>query len=651
MNELLMRLCWDPQLCAAVLEDDMGDRALAVLTKVMAAAGTILPLIRDQVQLEFMNNATEKDAILRGNCVGTRIMSAYSNQVGMTWVSQSLSGTVKRLAKEQTAWILDVAKANGATQEDKMAQVLEGQGKLLAVATSFLKRLHKKMALTPIEVRCMAYFVWIHARTFCPERSTVLLGGFVFLRVLNPALVSPESVPKLVPAETTLPSSFKANAIALCRLLQNLSNQTLYKDAAMCGPLNDWLSANHGAMESLLLDLATDPEMAEGTRPFARFSRTPEERHRHLRDVLMAEEWDALHVGLLRCKTHVMVRSTLGPVLSASALSPSPFALSNVPSGVSGSPIGGASSSLPASPNRSRSGSRYRGDDEELAIYGDGKMRMRPVRRGSLSHVSLFANMSQPNLSSHLPPNSSSATAGSGSATSSSAPGASPAGVGSCDNSPGPVRLAQLPEDRSASLSNLPRLVVGSRSRARTHSNSGSPVTASPTAPSLGHAAPQMPQVAHLRGTESSPATPGATDEAGERAFFALLESLPLPPEIQLERFKQSLEMLKRPQLLAEGILSDSRRSSKSNHADLMVRLAVALLDPNYGLVVDSFAQPLLAEWMSRWLEIDQPKEVEQVLAVMVRTSVLLEKGSKVNRGYQLDVEKIRLLTGEASKK
>ncbi len=209
MNELLTRLCWDLQLCAAVLEDDMGDRALVVLAKVMAAARTILPLIRDQVQLEFMNNSTEKDAILRGNCTATRVMTAYSNQVGMPWVCHSLAGPVRRLLAEPAVWVLDAAKALGATPEERLVQVQEGQRKLLAVATSFLKRLQKKISLTPVEVRCMAYFVWIHARTFCPERSTVLLGGFVFLRILNPALVSPESVPKLVPPDTEVPASFK----------------------------------------------------------------------------------------------------------------------------------------------------------------------------------------------------------------------------------------------------------------------------------------------------------------------------------------------------------------------------------------------------------------------------------------------------------
>jgi hypothetical protein len=80
----------DLRLVASVLEDDMGEAALAAVTKVMAEAKTILPLVREEVQLEFMNGATEKDAILRGNCVASRVMSSYVALVGAPWVRKSL---------------------------------------------------------------------------------------------------------------------------------------------------------------------------------------------------------------------------------------------------------------------------------------------------------------------------------------------------------------------------------------------------------------------------------------------------------------------------------------------------------------------------------------------------------------------------------
>ncbi len=89
-KNLSKRLSQDMRLSASVLEDDVGDAALAALTKVMAEAKTILPLIREEVQLEFINSAAEKDAILRGNCVASRVMSAYANLTGAAWIRKSL---------------------------------------------------------------------------------------------------------------------------------------------------------------------------------------------------------------------------------------------------------------------------------------------------------------------------------------------------------------------------------------------------------------------------------------------------------------------------------------------------------------------------------------------------------------------------------
>jgi hypothetical protein len=102
----------------------------------------------------------------------------------------------------------------------------------------------------------MAYFVWIQARTFCPDRAVVLLGGFIFLRVLNPALVSPESINQLLPDDVKPPISFKQNCIALCRLLQNLSNNKNYNDKSL-DLLNEWLQQNHDPLESYLLGKIT----------------------------------------------------------------------------------------------------------------------------------------------------------------------------------------------------------------------------------------------------------------------------------------------------------------------------------------------------------------------------------------------------------
>jgi hypothetical protein len=329
-------------------------------------------------------------------------------------------------------------------------------------------------------------------------------------------------------------ASFKANSIALCRLLQMLSNNKRYpnEEGAL---LNAWLDKNHEAMDSYLLDVASDPNFVEGNRPFAAQTRLPEERHRRLRETLDDSEWEALHVALVHSKTHVLVRAALAPALSSSS-SPGPL-----------SPHGSTPGSGAPSPGRSRSGSRFRGEEEELAIYNDGKVRVRPARRGSLTGNALFANLSPPSLPT-------------------------------VSGSP----LASSPFTRASPALARADVTMGSRGRSRTGSNSGSPALASSADTTR-----TPPNLAGLRLAEDSP----------DKSFYALLETLPVPKSIRLERFAKTIEPLQRANLLAEGVLIESRRASfkiGASQTELLVKLAKVLIDKEFGIK---------GLWVSLWLQ------------------------------------------------
>ena len=627
INDVLTRLAFDNDLCAAVLEDDIGDQPLMSLTKVLVDARTILPLVRDQVQLEFMQHSTERDAILRGNCVATRLMSSYCSLVGSAWVRKSLRSSVKRLLRLPEMWLLDVSKVSSGSAQEKKELCEASHKSLLSLATAFLQKMRVALAQVPREIRCMAYFVWIQARTFCPDRATALLGGFVFLRILNPALVSPEQTEGLVPQGSDIPTGFKQNCIALCRLLQNLSNQKRYPESAGMPLLNEWLEQNNEPLECYLLDLATDNLIEEGRRPFAELlgaverPKTPPP----LRHVLSDEEWAALHVALVKCKTHVMVRTTLAPVLGSSK------SVSPRQSPASGS-SGSSSVSMPASPVRSRSGSaRFQGNNEgeELAIYGDGKMRLRTTgRRGSMSSGTLFSKVGATSSSPNLLQNSIPARE-----LSNSSPGSVPSSAASSVGAGSPPSFFRSASgsfsgslNRSPSLSSNPgspvRVMASHRARSRAGSSAGNSGATSP----------------RLRCEE--PMSPGSG--SSERLFFVLLESIPLPAPARLEHFILSLAPIQRSALVTEGLLHESgsrRLSTKlgSPQVELLLRIAIALRHVEFGIKVESCALPLLIEWFAQWLHVDQSKEVDHLVSLMVRNSFVSEKGSKSAKGYVLE--------------
>lgn len=137
------------------------------------------------------------------------------------------------------------------------------------------------------------------------------------------------------------------------------------------------------------------------------------------------------------------------------------------------------------------------------------------------------------------------------------------------------------------------------------------------------------------------------SSQINELTFFELLEQIPAPYVVRREKFDELVERLQRPNLVAEGVIVERRGSVKVGVGQLqmLLKLAMAMRHPEFGMLVESFTQTMMQEWCKKWLAIESSKDVDQILAMMVRSSFLNEKGSKQMRGYKLDAERIEEIT------
>ena len=126
----------------------------------------------------------------------------------------------------------------------------------------------KSLEAMPREIRAIAGFTGIYAKTFASDRLIPLIGGFIMLRLFNPPLVTPEAF-GLVPANPPLSRVCRRNLTLITKVLQNLSNGILFgnKEEYM-SDLNPWLEENFGRMKEFLLQVATDPVAVEGREPW-----------------------------------------------------------------------------------------------------------------------------------------------------------------------------------------------------------------------------------------------------------------------------------------------------------------------------------------------------------------------------------------------
>jgi len=107
-----------------------------------------------------------------------------------------------------------------------------------------------------------------------PDTKYSILGGFLFLRFICPALTVADTV-GLVPPELLNPS-LRRQLILIGKVLQNLSNGVQFGKKEMhMETMNQFIVNNHGIMEQFLSEMATIPEGVSVEIPLLEESQIP----------------------------------------------------------------------------------------------------------------------------------------------------------------------------------------------------------------------------------------------------------------------------------------------------------------------------------------------------------------------------------------
>ena len=89
----------------------------------------------------------------------------------------------------------------------------------------------------------------------------LLVGGFVMLRFINPALLTPDFYNMVNPGSLSITD--RRNLTLLCKLIQNISNQSLCNEDWMLD-CNPYIESNLHRLEDFYVHVLMDPNQATG---------------------------------------------------------------------------------------------------------------------------------------------------------------------------------------------------------------------------------------------------------------------------------------------------------------------------------------------------------------------------------------------------
>ncbi|KAI9889022.1 MAG: glyceraldehyde-3-phosphate dehydrogenase 1 [Vezdaea aestivalis] len=230
------------------------------------------------------DNTPEYSSLLRANTPVSRMMTTYTRRgPGQSCLKQVLAEKINSLIelnelnleinplKVYEQLIRDIENETGrapddmprgvtaeqAAENDKVQEIIEPRLKnLVEIANSFLNTIINGLDETPYGIRWICKQIRSLSKRKYPEAQDqvicTLIGGFFFLRFINPAIVTPRSYMLI----DGTPSEHPRRTLTLiAKMLQNLANKPSYAKEPYMAKLQPFIEQNKERVNRFLLDL------------------------------------------------------------------------------------------------------------------------------------------------------------------------------------------------------------------------------------------------------------------------------------------------------------------------------------------------------------------------------------------------------------
>ncbi|TPX48503.1 hypothetical protein SeLEV6574_g01999 [Synchytrium endobioticum] len=227
-----------------------SDEIAQVLLSLVDARGQSLRLLATVIDVEVAKTDTPAN-LFRRNSLSTRMLTIYGRLNGQDYLHLTLEPVLKELMSRHPPPSFEV-DPNRLAPNDDLNRNLKN---LISVSQAFLNAILSSGYKFPRALKevCM-HIAKVVSERF-PEAKIMAVGGFVFLRFLCPAIVSPEGADLVPPIQS---KELRRGLVLVTKVIQNLANNVLFgaKESYMV-PLNELLKENVGLVNSFLKDIAT----------------------------------------------------------------------------------------------------------------------------------------------------------------------------------------------------------------------------------------------------------------------------------------------------------------------------------------------------------------------------------------------------------
>ncbi|XP_069082756.1 neurofibromin isoform X3 [Pleurodeles waltl] len=202
--------------------------------------------------------ADSMQTLFRGNSLASKIMTFCFKVYGATYL-QKLLEPLLRTVITGPDW-QHVSFEVDSTRLDAMENLDDNQRCLRKMTEKFFQAIINSAIEFPPQLRSVCHCLFQVVSQRFPQNSIGAVGSAMFLRFINPAIVSPYEAGIL---EKKPPPRIERGLKLMSKILQSIANHVLFTKEEHMRPFNDFVRNNVEAARKFFLDIASDCPASE----------------------------------------------------------------------------------------------------------------------------------------------------------------------------------------------------------------------------------------------------------------------------------------------------------------------------------------------------------------------------------------------------
>nr|XP_023020941.1 neurofibromin isoform X3 [Leptinotarsa decemlineata] len=198
--------------------------------------------------------------LFRGNSLGSKIMAFCFKIYGASYLQTLLEPLIQPLLDDSSC-SFEVDPARLEVNED----IEENRQNLTALTQRVFDAIVNSADKFPPQLRSMCHCLYqVLSKRFpqFPQNNIGAVGTVIFLRFINPAIVSPQEMGIVV---KQVPTHIKRGLMLMSKILQNIANHVEFSKEQHMLPFNDFLRAHFEIGRRFFIQIASDCETVDQT--------------------------------------------------------------------------------------------------------------------------------------------------------------------------------------------------------------------------------------------------------------------------------------------------------------------------------------------------------------------------------------------------